>query len=233
MNSPQVLQEVPVMVGEKVLVAGATGMVGGLAARMLVERGGSVALAGRDTKLLGERSALLGARPYRSFDAYDLDGCAALGPWAAQALEGLDAVVVAVGVAGFGPAEEVPEAAAEHLMTVNALAPMAIVRGALPVLEATGAVVVVTGAIVDAPLRGTADYAAAKSALAAWLGVVEREQRTRGITVVDVRMPHLDGGFADRAVVGGPPKLPRGADPVGAVERHVIGPVLAGATPRG
>ncbi|MFE5941246.1 SDR family NAD(P)-dependent oxidoreductase [Streptomyces sp. NPDC056480] len=220
------------MAGEKVLVVGATGMIGGLATQLMVGRGRSVAVAGRDARELAERSSRWGNCPHRSFDAYDLEGGAALAPWAARALGGLDTVVVAVGVAGFGRAEEVTEAAAEHLMTVNALAPMAVVRGALPVLEPPGVVVVVTGAIVDRPMRATADYTAAKTALAAWLGVVEREQRDRGISVVDVRMPHLEGGFADRACVGSPPRLPRGADAAEAVERYVIAPITAGAQAR-
>ncbi|WP_225803691.1 SDR family NAD(P)-dependent oxidoreductase [Streptomyces sp. NK15101] len=217
------------MAGVRVLVVGATGMIGGLAARMLYERGASMALAGRNAGRLADRSRLLGDCPRRVFDAYDLEGCAALAPWAARSLGGLDCVVVAIGVAGFGRAEHVDEAAAEHLMTVNALAPMAVVRGALPVLESGRSVGVVTGAVVDAPPQGTADYAAAKSALAAWLGVVGREQRRRGVRVVDVRMPHLEGGFADRAVTGRAPTLPPGADPGLSVERYLVEPLADAA----
>ncbi|GHG29930.1 SDR family NAD(P)-dependent oxidoreductase [Streptomyces filamentosus] len=211
-----------------VLVVGATGTVGGLAARALHRQGAAVALAGRNAERLADRSLLPDDCPRRAFDAYDLDGCETLAPWAARSLGFLDRVVVAVGVAGFGRAEDVDEAAAEHLMTVNALAPMAVVRGALPLLGAGAAVAVVTGRVVDAPPQGMADYAAAKTALAAWLGVVGREQRSRGVRVVDVRLPHLEGGFAARAVTGSPPKLPPGADPAAAVERHLLAP-LAGA----
>ncbi|MFE6226002.1 SDR family NAD(P)-dependent oxidoreductase [Streptomyces sp. NPDC057854] len=214
--------------GARVLIVGATGEIGGLAARSLHRRGASVALAGRDAGRLTERSRQAGACPRRVFDAYDLDGCEGLAAWAAGSLGGLDRVVVAVGVAGFGRAEDVGEAAAEHLMTVNALAPMAAVRGALPLLAAGGVVAVVTGAVVDAPPRGMADYAAAKAALATWLEVVGREQRARGVRVLDVRMPHLDGGFAARAVTGSAPALPPGADPVASVERLLVAP-LAGA----
>lgn len=214
-----------------VLVVGATGMVGGLAARALHWQGASVALAGRNAERLADPSRLPGDCPRRLFDAYDLDGCAALALWAARSLGRLDRVVVAVGVAGFGPAESVDEPAAEHLMTVNALAPMAVVRGALTVLEAGGAIGVVTGAVVDAPPRGMADYAAAKTALATWLAVVGREQRARGVRIVDARLPHLEGGFAARAVTGEPPRLPPGADPAAAVERHLLAP-LAGAPDR-
>ncbi|WP_418955858.1 SDR family NAD(P)-dependent oxidoreductase [Streptomyces tritici] len=212
--------------GARVLVVGATGQIGGLAARSLHRRGASVAVAGRNAGRLAERSRRSGACPRRLFDAYDLDGCEGLAAWAVRSLGGLDRVVVAVGVAGFGRAEHVGEAAAEHLMTVNALAPMAIVRGALPLLEAGGAVAVVTGAVVDAPPRGMADYAAAKTALATWLEVVGREQRARGVRVLDVRIPHLDGGFAARAVTGSPPPLPPGADPVASVERLLVAPLI-------
>ncbi|MGW6538460.1 SDR family NAD(P)-dependent oxidoreductase [Streptomyces sp. NPDC055051] len=214
------------VVGAGVLVVGATGAIGGLAAGQLAERGIATALAGRDRHRLEERAAALGGRPRRVFDAYDLDGCARLAPWAAGVLGGLDAVVVAVGVAGFGSVAEVSDASAEHLLTVNALAPMAVVRGSLGVLSPGGVVAVVTGEIVDRPARGMGDYAAAKSALAAWLGVAGREVRREPLQVMDVRMPHLDTGFAARAVVGTVPALGPGADPAAAVREHLVLPVL-------
>ncbi|MER7599298.1 SDR family NAD(P)-dependent oxidoreductase [Streptomyces hydrogenans] len=216
----------------RVLVVGATGEVGGLAARLLADRGASVALAGRDPARLEERSRRLDGCPTRTFDAYDLERCAALAPWAAHALGGLDTVVVTVGVAGFGAAGDVTDAVAEHLVTVNALAPMSVVRGALCVLEAASTVAVVTGAIVDRPMRGTADYAAAKTALATWLGVVRREQRARGVAIMDVRLPHLATGFADRAVTGTAPGMPAGADPAETIDRLLVTPVMAGAARR-
>ncbi|MFC9589889.1 SDR family NAD(P)-dependent oxidoreductase [Streptomyces sp. NPDC056944] len=210
-----------------VLVVGATGVVGGLAAQLLADRGASLALAGRDPARLEDRSRRLNGCPVASFEAYDLERCTTLAPWAAGELGGLDAVVVTVGVAGFGPAKDVTNAAAEHLMTVNALAPMAVVRGALRVLRPAGTVAVVTGAIVDRPMRGTADYAAAKTALATWLRVARREQLGYGITVMDVRLPHLDTGFADRAVIGSAPAMAPGADPATEVDRLLVTPVLS------
>ncbi|MFF0483780.1 SDR family NAD(P)-dependent oxidoreductase [Streptomyces sp. NPDC004435] len=214
------------VVGARVLVVGATGAIGGLAAGQLAGRGGAIALAGRDRDRLDERASALGGRPRRVFEAYDLDGCARLAPWAEDVLGGLDALVVAFGVAGFGSVAAVSDASAEHLLTVNALAPMAVVRGSLGVLSPGGVVAVVTGEIVDRPARGMADYAAAKSALAAWLGVAGREVRRDRLTVLDVRMPHLDTGFAARAAVGDAPALGPGADPAEAVREHLVLPVL-------
>ncbi|MER5963561.1 SDR family oxidoreductase [Streptomyces sp. NPDC002057] len=213
--------------GRRALVVGATGSVGGLTAEALRRLGTSTALAGRDREGLARRAEGLGGCPYRGFEAYDLAACAGLAPWAHEVLGGLDVVVVAVGAAGFGPARDVPEAVAEHLMTVNAQAPMAVVRGALRVLSEGSAVCVVTGAIVDRPMIETADYAAGKAALATWLTVVGREARRAGIAVLDVRMPHLDNGFAERPVIGHAPALPTGQDPARAVEQHVMTPLRA------
>ncbi|MEU6310958.1 SDR family oxidoreductase [Streptomyces sp. NPDC047014] len=200
----------------RVLVVGATGELGTLAVDELLGRGAEVALCGRDADRLARLAERTGC-PARRIDAYQLDDCATAAPWAATALGGLDGVLVTVGVAGFGPAATVPDAVAEHLMTVNALCPMAVLRGAASTVGDGGFLAAVTGAIVDTPLTGTADYAAAKSALSCWLGVVGRELRRRRVAVVDARLPHMATGFATRAVTGSPPSLARAADPGGEV----------------
>ncbi|MFE5809812.1 SDR family NAD(P)-dependent oxidoreductase [Streptomyces sp. NPDC056491] len=211
----------------RVLVVGAGGEVGGIAARRLAGLGASVALAGRNRGRIAQRAEALGGLPWCVFDAYDLDRCAGLSAWAKAALDGLDALVVTIGVAGFGRAPEVTDTVCEHLFAVNAMAPIAMVRGAIGVLSEGGAAVVVTGEIVDRPALGMADYAASKTALATWLGVAGREARRQGITVTDVRLPHLDTGFAGRAVVGRAPALGPGADPEEVVDRLVVVPILA------
>ncbi|MER6345835.1 SDR family NAD(P)-dependent oxidoreductase [Streptomyces sp. NPDC001595] len=194
----------------RVLVPGATGVIGGVLAERLHWQGARVAVAGRDRGSLEWIAAVCGDVPARRFDAYDLDGCADTVRWAAGALGGLDAVVVCVGAAGFGPAESVEDAVAEHLITVNALAPIAFLRAALTVVPPSGTLAAVTGVVVDTVPAGMADYGAAKAALAAWLSAVRRERRRTGPAVLDIRLPHVESGFAERAVVGRPPPLPRG-----------------------
>ncbi|WP_157853065.1 SDR family NAD(P)-dependent oxidoreductase [Streptomyces xanthophaeus] len=203
------------------LAVGATAVLGGLAAPELCARSALVALAGRDPGLLTQRAARLGARPARRMDAYDTDGCAALAPWAHEQLGGLDGVLVTVGVAGFGLVQELPDTAAEHLFQVNVLCPAPVLRSAVGLVAVDGFLAAVTGAIVDTPMRATADYAASKTALSCWLGVLGREVRHSGLRVFDFRPPHLDTGFADRPVRGHPPTLPPGADPLPAVSGMV------------
>ncbi|MFD9126390.1 SDR family NAD(P)-dependent oxidoreductase [Kitasatospora sp. NPDC059571] len=198
--------------GLRLLVVGATGVIGGAVAALAAERGAHLAVAGRDPARLAAVSQALGGCPNSRFDAYDLAGCAALARRAAGALGGLDAVLTAFGTVAFGRAEEGSDAVDEHLLTVNALAPIAVLRGALGVLPAGGAMAALTGAVVSAPMAGLAGYAASKAALSAWLDTVRLEQHRHRRTVLDARPPHLDTGFAGRAVAGTAPRLPAGAD---------------------
>ncbi len=197
--------------GARVLVAGASGAIGGKLVGALVERGARVVAAGRDQDRLGELSERTGTTP-QVFDAVDADSCRAAVDAAVEELGGLDLLVVTVGAAGFGKAVETDAAVTEELFAVNVQGPMALVRAAAPALTEAenGTAVVLSAILADLPTVGMADYSAAKSALSTWLGVLRKEQR-RAFRVVDVRPPHLDTGLDQRALAGDPPKLP---DPV-------------------
>ncbi len=198
--------------GSRVLVAGATGVLGGELARALAAAGARLALTGRDDGRLQALAGELGGVPALAADAVDVDAVRTAVEAAAEALGGLDAVVVAWGVVAFGPAAEADDAVTEELFAVNALAPMSLVRAALPRLADGGAVVLLSAIVADAPTLGMAEYSASKAALSAWASVLRRELRSRSITVLDVRPPHIDTGLVDRALAGEPPRLPAGHD---------------------
>ncbi|MFJ9724897.1 SDR family NAD(P)-dependent oxidoreductase [Streptomyces sp. NPDC101209] len=207
--------------GARILVPGATGEIGGALAVRLHTLGARTALAGRDREALTRVSAACGHAPACAFDAWDLDSCAKTVDRAVAELGGLDAVVVCVGVAAFGPVGEVEDAVREHLMAVNALAPMAFLRAAADQVPEGGVLAAVTGIVAEAAPARMADYAAAKAALATWLTAVRREQRRKGVSVLEVNLPHMDTGFAARAVVGEPPPLPPGLPVTEAVDAIV------------
>ncbi|MDF3301483.1 SDR family NAD(P)-dependent oxidoreductase [Streptomyces tropicalis] len=213
--------------GARILVPGASGALGGALVGLLHGRGATVAVAGRDRAALDRLAAAHGGLPARQFDAYDLDACAGTVRWAAERLGGLDAVVVCVGVAAFGPADAVGDAVAEHLVTVNALAPIAFLRAALTVVPPGGVLAAVTGMVARTPVAGMADYSAAKAALSAWLSAVRRERRRSGVGVLEIRLPHLDTGFAGRAVAGRPGALPDGL-PVERAVDAIVGALESG-----
>lgn len=191
--------------GARVLVCGASGALGGALSTALRDEGARVVAAGRRPEDLVVLAEQLGTSAL-GFDVVDVASCAGVVAGAVDQLGGLDALVVTVGVAGFGRAVELDDAVAEELFAVNALGPMALVRAAAPHLEG-GVAVVVSAVLADLPTAQMADYSAAKGALSTWLGVVRREERRR-MRVLDVRPPHLDTGLETRALAGEPPRLP-------------------------
>ena len=203
--------------GARVLVAGGSGALGSALARSLAGRGARVVVTGRDGDRLAAVAEELGTDPVE-LDVVDTDACRGAVDAAAEALGGLDLLVVAVGVAGFGRGTETDDAVAEELLAVNALGPMALVRAAAPHLSEGGAAVVLSAILADLPTAGMADYSAAKSALSAWLHVVRREERKR-FRVVDVRPPHLDTALEQRALAGEPPRMPTPFPSATVVER--------------
>lgn len=204
--------------GARVLVCGASGALGGALATALRDEGARVVPAGRSPQDLAGLADRLGTEAL-GFDVVDVASCGRVVAGAVEQLGGLDALVVTVGVAGFGRAVELDDAVAEELFAVNALGPMALVRAAAPHLEG-GAAVVVSAVLADLPTAQMADYSAAKGALSTWLGVVRREERRR-MRVLDVRPPHLDTGLETRALAGEPPRLPAPASS-GAVVSAVV-----------
>jgi short-subunit dehydrogenase len=196
--------------GARTLVAGATGVLGGAIARALHEQGARLALAGRDEDGLTALAAELGRVPAVAFDALDRESCTAAVTQAADALGGLDLLVVAIGVAAFGPGDATADEIAEQLVAVNTLAPMALVKAALSRIEAGGGVAVLTAILADYPTAGMAAYSASKAATSAWLTALRPEQRRRGVTVFDIRPPHIETGLAGRAIAGEAPAMKEG-----------------------
>jgi NAD(P)-dependent dehydrogenase (short-subunit alcohol dehydrogenase family) len=207
----------------RVLVVGATGVLGGALADSLADRGARLAVSGRRPAALAEVAARLGGVPAFELDLVDVEACAQVVRSAADQLGGLDALVVASGVAGFGPARDEQDAVVEELFAVNTFGPMALVRGALPVLSRGGGVAVVTAVLADVPTAGMAAYSASKAAMSAYLTAVRREVRRDKISVLDARPGHLETGLAERALAGSPPRMPPGGDIAAVVELVVRG----------
>nr|WP_218119937.1 SDR family NAD(P)-dependent oxidoreductase [Actinopolyspora mzabensis] len=212
------------MRNKNVLIVGASGVLGGKLAHKLHEAGTRTYLAGRDRNELATVSEELDGAAYSTFEAIDTDSCHRVVDTAAESLAGLDLVLIATGVAAFGRTAEAEDAVTEHLLTINALAPIVLARAALPHLERSGGTLAAISAILaDYPTAEMADYSASKAALSAWLTATRREMRRRGVDVFDIRPPHMETGLVDRALSGTPPRMPPPADIDEVVETIVSG----------
>lgn len=193
----------------RTLVVGGTGVLGGRLTTALLEAGARVVVTGRDP---GRLAGVAGVEDRLELDLLDVAACRDVVARAADRLGGLDLVVLATGVAAFGPTRDTPDAVTEELFAVNTLGPVAVLSAAAPLVASGGALVVLSAILADAPMAGMASYSASKAALSGFLTALRREVRRDGLTVLDVRPPHMETGLADRAISGTPPKLPAGHD---------------------
>ena len=130
-------------------------------------------------------------------------------------------MVIAAGVVAFGPVTDIDDDTIDDLLLVDFLAPLRLIRAALPVLEPGGVILGISAVVAEKPMANMAVYSAVKAATAALFTAVRSEARRRKIRVVDVRPPHTETGLARRAIAGDPPKLPTGLDPDAVAARIV------------
>ena len=197
---------------KRFLIAGATGVLGSLLASDLAGRGVKLVLAGRDARKLARIGDQLDA-PTAPLDFSDPASAACCLDRAAEALGGLDGLLIATGAVAFGEArEDVDAEVVRELFAVNALGPIAMIQAAVSRPAPPEVVAAVTAVVAQHPTAGLAAYSASKAALSAYLTALRREQRRNGTVVLDVRPQHMDTGFADRALSGAPGHLPAPGD---------------------
>jgi short-subunit dehydrogenase len=194
--------------GTRILVAGATGALGGALSRALAEAGAELGLAGRDGARLDAIGNELGA-PTARFEVTHPEGRRTAVDSLAAALGGeLDGIVVTVGAPGFGSAGGATAEDVRQIFEINALGPINLVEAALTHMGRPGAIVGVSAIVADHPTAGVSHYSAAKAAFSAYLTALRRERRRDGLAVLDVRPPHMDTSFGERPVFGQAPELP-------------------------
>ena len=206
----------------RVLIIGGTGVLGSRLAASLAEKGAAVVISGRDEERTAQAAEAAAAKGGLVLDLLDVESISGVVEEANQTLGGLDAVIVASGLAAFGGVDEETAVVAEELFAVNALGPMVVLAEASKRME-RGTIAAITGIIADVPTAGIATYGASKAALAAYLAATRKELRRRKITVFEISPPHMDTGLVDRAIAGTAPKMGAGADVDGVVARIVEG----------
>jgi NAD(P)-dependent dehydrogenase (short-subunit alcohol dehydrogenase family) len=182
--------------GLRVAVIGGASGIGAALARVLAERGASVAVV--DTASSADVSADIGSD----------EGCRHAVRELVATLGGLDGLAITAGVTSYARLEDTDVGLWERMLNVNLVAAGLLTRYALPALErSTAAAIAVTASA--AGRRGQTEfsaYSASKAALIHWARSAARELGPRGI-----RVNCVSPGPIDTPMLRG--HQPAGSDP--------------------
>ncbi len=213
------------MVGKRVLVVGASGVLGSLIAQELIEQGAEVLGTASSNE-----SALRIPEACSLKLLLDLTSDQSISTLAEYInATGIDGIVLASGLVAFGNTSEMTPEVLEKLFQVNAIGQMKLLMKVQSALErADGAfMLAIPGVVAEAPLPGLAAYSASKTALQGFLVAITREWRRQGINVISARPGHTETGLATRAIAGSPPAFPSGLEPR-SVAKRMVSAILAG-----
>jgi short-subunit dehydrogenase len=160
-------------------VTGATSGIGAAITRQLLAAGTKVRATGRSQAALAALAA---------------DGCSTLAAdlgdpatWpevARLAGADLDLLVAAAGIGAAGPVSELTTKEINDLLTINLIAPLALVREVLPSLQRGQGRIVLVGSVAGAlAVRDEAVYSATKAGLAAFASALRSELSGTGVSV--------------------------------------------------
>ncbi len=201
-----------------VVVVGATGVFGALAARSLRASGADVRLIVREPSRvapdladlpIAEASVGLRHELHAAFSAVAED-------------RPVDGIINCAGVVAFGTFGDLSDGVARELFTTNALGTVNVISLGTSNVNADGFLASFTGVAGDMTITGMGAYCASKAAAKAAMAVAARELRAKKVRVLDVRAPHTETGLVNRALEGVAPKMPAGLDPQFVIDRVLV-----------
>ena len=172
--------------GKRALVTGASGGIGGAIARMLHERGASVALSGTRTDALGELRSELGDRAYVTpADLSVAEAANQLVDLATDAMGGVDILVNNAGLTHDMLALRMTDENWQSVLDVNLSAAFRLSRSTLRgmIQRRWGRIISISSVVGVTGNPGQANYAAAKAGLIGLSKALAREVANRGVTV--------------------------------------------------
>lgn len=207
--------------GKTVVVVGASGVLGGHISTALTERGARVIASAHSAAGIARAQSV--ADTVIPLDISDESSIADFSAAVRDSVDSIDGIVIATGIAAFGPMAETPAEVVSRVMAVNTTGPISVITHLLPICREGGDSFVVTlsGKIAEIPTAGLAAYSAAKTALHAYSVAAGREIRRGGVRWLDARPGHTDTGFADRAIHGIAPDFGQGMEPRAVADRIV------------
>jgi cyclic-di-GMP-binding biofilm dispersal mediator protein len=200
---------------KRVLVVGASGVLGKAVANHLEARGVHVVRA--------SRSEVNKAYGHLQIDLRDWSSVRSCLENAGE----IDGVINAAGVVAFGSIEDTPQDVVRELYETNTEGVSAVLKYSRKYLTEGGFVCNITGVAAEMDVIGMAAYCGSKSAASRIMRIARREFRSAKIRVVEARPGHTETGLASRSLYGSAPKMPAGLDP-DAVASLLVSGVLDG-----
>ena len=172
--------------GKRALVTGATGGIGGAAAKALHAQGASVALSGTRAEKLEALASELGERTaVTPCNLSDLDAVDALPKQASEALGGLDIVVSNAGVTRDTLLMMMKPAMWDEVLQINLTAYFRLAKASLRGMtkQRFGRIIGVTSIVGVTGNPGQANYAASKAGMIGFSKSLAQEVASRNVTV--------------------------------------------------
>ena len=187
--------------GQKALVTGASGGIGGAIARALHAQGAAVVLAGTREPALRALAGELGERAHvLTADLSQPDEAERLIRESEAALGGLDILVNNAGVTRDGLAMRMKDEDWQAVLDINLSAGFRLIRAALRGMlrRRHGRIVSITSLVGVAGNPGQANYAASKAGMIGMTKSIAAEVATRGITVNCVAPGFITTAMTDK-----------------------------------
>lgn len=202
------------LAGKKIIIVGATGVLGSRLAAQLSHAGAQVGAIVRDPSMLDSSAVTL----HKIADITDTNALTA----ALTALAPFDGLINAAGVVAFGNIADLDDETLTRLFAINSIAPIIMLRESSKHINEGGFFANLTAVVAQQPMAGMAAYSASKAAVWGAMVGASRELRRQQIDVIDVRPPHTETGLANRPIAGVAPKLPIGLEPDAVAARIIM-----------
>jgi short-subunit dehydrogenase len=171
--------------GKVVLITGAARGIGAQTARVLAERGATLALVGLEPDNLATVAKELGPQHlWRELDVTDQDATDRVVAEVAEQLGRIDVVMTNAGVGSYGTVRQIDPAAFQRVIDINLTGMFRTAHSALPhVIERRGYILVVSSLAAFSPIAGMAAYDASKSGVEAFALAMRQELLHLGVDV--------------------------------------------------
>lgn len=212
------------LTGKKILVIGASGVLGSEITRQLRAKGADVMGTASSNESAAAIPAIVDVRLL--LDLTEPESITTLTQYLVASSQ-VDGVINAAGVVAFGPVSELSAETIQSLTKINASGPMQLLAQLHPALKSSAEagnspfVLNITGVVAESPMPGLAAYSGSKTAIHGFLQGLTREWRRDGIRVISACPGHTETGLAGRAIQGEAPKFPEGFSAA-----HVAGRIL-------